>query len=464
MGFEATKTAVRAFAAERPGTGMLVAQGADYAIFGRPTTRADLDRIVPDRPFAMVAGDHHTVWANTAALAAAGLLQGREVPPGSEVVMGPDGLASGELREAPAFDPVMALAGGTRASLGLRTGGEPETPPTPSERAEDLATLEAALHHLAGHGITSAVNMDGNLYTLELLQELQNQGRLPVRVKVAFHFKPWMDLSMLDKASAMARDWQGDWLRSGFVKMFMDGVVDSGTAVMTEDYPGRPGWKGDPLFEQGWFDEVATEADRLGLQIAVHAIGDGAVRSVLEGYDAARRVNGLRDSRHRIEHIELIHPDDIPRLRSLGVVASVQPPHPPGCMDLPLEPTVSMIPRHRWPHAYLWRSLGVPLAFASDWPVSDVAVLRGIKAAVCRRPWTEDLPDERVGLMETLAAYTRNGAWASHAEDRVGTLRPGMLADLVLLSGDIEALPPEAIDGLHVALTVCGGRVTHRAA
>jgi predicted amidohydrolase YtcJ len=115
-------------------------------------------------------------------------------------------------------------------------------------------------------------------------------------------------------------------------------------------------------------------------------------------------------------------------------------------MDLPLEPTVSMIPRHRWPHAYLWRSLGVPLAFASDWPVSDVAVLRGIKAAVCRQPWTEDLPDERVGLMGTLAAYTSNGAWAAHRDDAVGRLRPGLLADLVLLSGDIEATPPEEID------------------
>jgi hypothetical protein len=463
MGFEATSQSVRDFAAERPGTGMLVAQGADYGIFGRPTTREDLDRIVPDRPFAMVAGDHHTVWANTAALRAAGLLHGHETPPGSEVVMGTDGLATGELRESPAFDPVMAMAGGTRASLGLRTGGEPETPPTPEERAADLDMLEAAAKHLAGHGITSAVNMDGNLYTLELLQELQDQGRLPIRVKVAFHFKPWMELGMLEKASAMMRDWRGDWLRSGFVKMFMDGVVDSGTAVMTEDYPGRPGWRGEPLFDQGWFNEVATEADRRGLQIAVHAIGDGAVRAVLDGYEAARAANGPRDSRHRIEHIELIHPHDIPRLRELGVVASVQPPHPPGCMDLPLEPTVSMIPRHRWPHAYLWRSLGVPLAFASDWPVSDVAVLRGIKAAVCRQPWTEDLPDERVGLMGTLAAYTSNGAWAAQMDDAVGRLRPGLLADLVLLSGDIEATPPEEIDRLSVALTVCGGRVTHRA-
>jgi len=183
---------------------------------------------------------------------------------------------------------------------------------------------------------------------------------------------------------------------------------------------------------------------------------------VLDGYEAARRANGPRDSRHRIEHVELIHPDDRPRVKALGVVASVQPPHPPGCMDLPLEPTVNQIPRHRWADAYRWRSLDAPLAFASDWPVSDVAVLRGIKAAVCRRPWTEGLPDERVGLLGTLAAYTRDGAWAAHTEHLTGQLRPGLMADLVLLSGDIEAVPPEDIDRLKVAVTVCGGEVTYR--
>jgi len=462
MGMEAVGRAVRDYAAAHPDLPVLVAQGADYAIFGRAAARADLDQILPDRPLALVAGDHHTVWANTAALRAAGLLHGRDLPAGSEVVMGEDGLATGELRESPAFSPLMNLAGVERASLGLRTGGEPETPPTAEERAADRAMILAAARHFAAHGITTAVNMDGNLYTLDLLRELDEAGELPLRVKVPFHFKPWMDLGQLDTAEAMARDWQGDRILSGHVKMFMDGVVDSGTALMTEDYPGRPGWRGEPLFEPAWFAEVATEADRRGLQIAVHAIGDGAVRTVLDGYEAARRANGPRDSRHRIEHIELIHPDDRPRLRSLGVVASVQPPHPPGCMDLPLEPTVSQIPRHRWADAYRWRSLDAPLAFASDWPVSDVAVLRGIKAAVCREPWTEDLPDERLGLLGTLAAYTRNGAWAAHMEHLTGRLAPGLMADLVLLSGDIEATPPQEIDRLGVALTVCGGEVSHR--
>ena len=465
-GIEAVGAAAQAFAAAHPERPLLMAQGADYAIFDRPTTRQDLDAILPDRPFAMTAHDHHTVWANTAALTAAGILHGRDCGVGSEVVMGPDGLANGELREPAAYTPVVALSGEERVTLGLRTGREPDPAPTSEERAGDRAMMARGLAHLARHGVTTAVNMDGNLYTLELLQELQDAGALTARVKVAFHFKPFMELAELEKASVMARDWDGDWLTSGFVKMFMDGVVDSGTAWMLEDYADRPGWRGEPLFEPERFAEIATEADRRGLQIAVHSIGDAAVQAVIDGYAAAQRANGARDSRHRIEHIELIDPGDVARLGELGIVASVQPSHPPGAMDFPLEPTRSKIPRARWPDAYRCRTLakaGARLAFASDWPVADVSVLRSIKAAVTRTPWTPDMQDESVGLMQALEAYTLGGAYAEHKDDRKGMLREGYLADLVLLTGDIEAVAADQIDSLDVAMTICGGKVVYRA-
>ena len=467
MGVEAVTSAIRAFAKAHPDQPMLMAQGADYAIFGRPATRQDLDEILPDRPFAMAAADHHTVWANTAALRAAGLLQGKATPPGSEVVMGADGFAAGELREPEAFNPVVNLTGEERATLGLRTGGEPEPPPNAVERAADRAILARALAHLARHGITSAVNMDGNRYTLELLRELQDTGELTARVKVAFHFKPFMTLADLDKASAMAAEWRDDWLTSGFVKLFMDGVLDSGTAVRLDDYPDRPGWRGEPLFEPERFKEIAIEVDRRGLQIAVHAIGDGAVRAVIDGYAAAKLANGQRDSRHRIEHIEMIDPVDVSRMGMLGITASMQPPHPPGAMDFPLEPTIHKIGRTRWADAYRWRSLneaGAPLAFASDWPVADISVLRGIKSAVTRTPWAEGLKDESVDLMTAIAAYTVGGARAEHAEESKGILKPGHLADLVVLTGDIEGVPATEIDNLDVALTICGGRVVYRPA
>jgi predicted amidohydrolase YtcJ len=409
----------------------------------------------------MMAADHHTLWANTPALKASGLLHGAQLPPGNEVVMAADGLAAGELREFRAFAPVLALAGEERVSLGLVDGSEPDPAPDAAGRARDRVALARGLAHCARHGITTIVNMDGNRYQLDLLSEIRAEGGLTARVRIPFHLRGERPLEVLAEASAMARDHADDWLASGFVKMFMDGVVDSGTAVMKADYPGQPGWRGEPLFSAEYFAAACTEIDRRGLQIAVHAIGDGAVARVLDGYAAARAANGARDARHRIEHIELIDRADIPRMAELGVTASVQPCHVPGALDFPLMPTMQMIARERWRDAYATGTLaaaGIPLAFATDWPVADVNPLRCIKAALTRQPFGADCPDERVGLMATLAAYTAGGARAEFTEGWKGRLAPGFAADIAILSGDIEALPAEAIDSLSVARTIAGGR------
>ena len=223
---------------------------------------------------------------------------------------------------------------------------------------------------------------------------------------------------------------------------------------------------GEPLFQAEHFSEIAIEADRRGLQIAVHAIGDGAVARVLDGYEAARNANGGRDSRHRIEHVEVVLPEDIERFARLGVVASMQPPHPPGTMGLPLEPTISLIGENRWPNSYAWQSFreaGVRLAFGSDWPVSDINPLRGIHAAVTRKAWKQGVPEQRQSLPETLAGYTRDGAWTEFMEERKGRVAPGLLADIVVLSDDIEAVDPQTIDKLHPVVTICDGRITYEA-
>jgi predicted amidohydrolase YtcJ len=227
---------------------------------------------------------------------------------------------------------------------------------------------------------------------------------------------------------------------------------------MLHDYPGTTE-RGAPLFEAERFKEICREISRRDLQIAVHAIGDGAVRQTIDGYEAA----GRPDLRHRIEHIELIDRADVPRLGALGITASVQPPHPPGAMDFPMSTMEHVFHRARWSDAYLWKTLadhGAPLAFASDWPVTDVSVMRGIQAALTRVPY-EGCQDERVGLMEVLRAYTAGGAWAAHLEGLTGTLREGMAADLVLIDGDIEAIPAHQLGRTGIALTVAGGRVTH---
>lgn len=465
-GAEALARAFRAYAAANPGKPLLMAQGADYGLLGHDTTRHDLDAIIADRPIAMTAPDHHTVWANTAALEAAGILRGAKTPPGHEVVMGPDGTATGELREFEAFAPVVALGGERDLYLGIATGGEPDPWPPDASMAIHKAKTVAGLRHCASYGITSIVNMDGNRYSLELLRAVQAEGNLLARVKVPFHFKPHMDLAELERASAMTRDFADEWLSAGMVKMFMDGVVDSRTAYMLNDYPGFPGHRAEPLFSPEVFSAICTEADRRGLQIAVHAIGDAAVRATLNGYEAARRANGPRDSRHRIEHIELIDRADIPRLAALGVTASVQPPHPPGVMDFPIGTMEAVYPRERWRDAYLWRTLaeaGAQVAYASDWPVTDVSVMRGLQASQTRVPYA-GAEDERLTRMESLAAYTCGGAWAAHREGVAGRLVPGLVADAVVIDGDIEQIPAESLGITRISLTVSGGRITHRGA
>jgi predicted amidohydrolase YtcJ len=374
--------------------------------------------------------------------------------------MGPDGLATGELREKFALLPVLDLrTSGGREMLGM-SGIEPLAPPTAAEWREDVEVLKAGLRFCAARGITAMHNMDGNRHLLELLRTVEEEGDLIARVSVPFHYTRSMPLAELDRASAMAADFTGDWLTSNRVKIFVDGVIESGTAAMLAEYADRPGHLGEPIFDAASFAEAAVEIDRRGMQIAVHAIGDRAVRIALDGYEAARRANGPRDSRHRIEHVEMIDPADIPRFAELGVIASFQPLHAPQGES----PTTRSIGPERARYAYAWRALqeaGARIAFSSDWPIVPVDPLLGIQTALTRQPHLPGLPDQRLGLMEVLKAFTCNGAHAGFAEARTGRIRAGMLADLVLLAGDIEAVPQEEIASLGIAMTICDGRITH---
>lgn len=463
-GFDALNAGFQAFIADQPDEGLLLAQGSDYEILGR-NTRLDrhvLDRICPDRPIAVMAYDFHTLFANTAALQAAGLLHGRKLPVGNEVVMGEDGLATGELREKFAMLPVLDLrTTGGREMLGM-SGIEPLVPPTQAEWRDDMEILKAGMKFAASKGITSMHNMDGNRHLLELLRDIEVEGGLLSRISVPFHLTRDMPLSELDRATAMTRDFTGDKLTCGRVKIFIDGVIESGTAAMLDDYADKPGLRGAPIFDATAFKEAAIEADRRGLQIAVHAIGDAAVRIALDGYEAARKANGPRDSRHRVEHVEMIDPADVPRFAELGVIASVQPLHAP----VGDTPTTRSIGETRAPYAYAWRLLheaGAKIAFSSDWPIVAIDPLLGIQTALTRQPHLPGLPDHRLPLEEVLKAFTCNGVYAGHMEDRTGCLRIGMLADLVLLSDDIEATPVEQIAKLGIRMTVCDGQITHEA-
>lgn len=467
-GREALARAIRGYAEARPDEPLIVGTGTNYGILdGANPTRHDLDAILPDRPVGLLAPDIHTVWANTMALEQAGLLHGAEMPEGSTVVMGTDGKATGELLETGAMGPVLRLSRtGGRDMLGYVTGADPEPPSTAAERAADKALIARGLAHAASHGITTMHNMDGNFYQLELLEELDREGKLLARMQVPFHLKNFDPLDRLEEADEMRRRWSGERLWSGRVKMFMDGVMESRTALMLRDYPDDPGNAGEAVFSAEHFNEACIRADAMGLQISVHAIGDLAVRRTLDGYEAARRANGARDARHRIEHIEALHPDDLPRISGLDVVASMQPRHAAFAGYFPPPARGTILHDDQLPLAFPWqriRETGAAVVFSTDWPVVPVDVMPNLQAAVAPRDLGPGWGDQRQSLHDALASYTRGNAWVEFSEARKGVLAPGMMADIALLDSDLEAMPPEEIGTARAAMTICGGQVTFEA-
>ena len=428
----------------------VVGRGLIYSAIrpGEVLDRHFLDRLSPDRPVFLTAFDGHTCWANTEALRRADLLHAPAVSEGSEIVADPaTGLATGELREPGAFEPIRSLV------------------PKPDE-AGRRAMLGRGLELTAQMGITSVHNMDGQDSQLLRYAALEDLGELTCRVYLPYDVKPETPAEALQEAVAWREKFTGDMLHCGSVKFFMDGVLESYTALMVDGFGDMPDNRCSALFQAEHFNRMAAEADRLGLQIFVHACGDGAVRRTLDGYAHARRVNGARDSRHRVEHIEVIHPDDIPRFAELDVVASMQPLHAPqhaGSSHV----WVHRAGEERYPLSFAWETLrqaGTRLIYGSDWPVVSNNPLLGIYNGLNRQPWRPGDPEQRQALEDLLIGYTRDAAWAEFQEDRKGMLRAGFLADLALLSGDIFATPAEEVGGMTVDLTVCDGRVVWRGA
>jgi len=417
----------------------------------RPLDRHFLDALVPDRPVLLFAFDMHTVWANTAALERGGILHGRRLPPGHEIVMdAASGTATGELREPEAYKPIRDLI------------------PEPDE-AHQRAMVRQGMALAAQHGITSVHNMDGTAERIALYAALEAAGEMTLRIYVPYDIKPETPLAVIGEAVAWKAQYQGNQVRAGAVKLFMDGVLESTTALMVDDYTGLPGNRGSALYTAEHFNRIAAEADRLGLQIFVHCCGDGAVRRTLDGYAYARQVNETastpRDSRHRVEHIEVIHPADIPRFAELGVIASMQPLHSP-VTGQEGEVWQDRAGEARWPLSFAWETLrqaGAKLVWGSDWPVVSLDPMLGFYAALNRQPWVAGHPDQRQRLEDVIAGYTRDAAYAEFQEQRKGMIRMGMLADLVLFSGNLFTTAPAEITSVRPTLTVCDGRIVFRA-
>ena len=308
-GFAAVAEAVALFRKQRPGEPVLLATGIAHEAFGEPITRQILDRMVSDIPFIIGCFDHHTMWANTKALEAAGIMKGRSLPVGNEIVLDHNGIATGELREPAAYMLVQALTPtGGREWLGMTTGENPNPPATAAQRELDIGFFKKGIAHAASLGITSMHNMDGNWYQLELLQALLDRGEMLARVEVPFHQKNTFEIARVEEAADMRAKYGrnrpgGDMLHCDRVKVFVDGVLETYTALMLEGYPDQPENMGAPLFTAAEMNEIVRRADRHGLQVSTHAIADGAVqvrrRKVVA---AAERRRLQQDGRRRRHH------------------------------------------------------------------------------------------------------------------------------------------------------------------
>ncbi len=438
---EDLKKVLQVFANENKTNPWIVGRGIKYDIV---STRQELDEILVDRPVYIGAYDGHTGWANTRAFEIAGILNddGREMTNGI-IVRGEDGIASGELRESDAMNAVMDLV------------------PLPDDnRKREL--LKLAIQEFNKTGITSVHNMNGDMEELMAYAALEDSGEMNMRVYVPYQVKPETTEDILEEAEVMARV-QMDYVRGGAAKFFMDGVWESYTAFNIDPYADEPDVRAEPIFSLEHFTRMASLCDRMGLQIAVHCCGDGAVRQALDGYEAIQKMNGKRDSRHRIEHIEVCQPEDMPRFKELGVIASMQTSHAPLTLEEDMVWTKRTGPQ-RWPISFPWRDLkntGAYLALGSDWTVAPFDPMINIYVALNRKKWSPDDPDQRLTLEECILGYTRDAAYTEFMENQKGKIKEGYLADLVLFSHDLFNVPPEEIRSAKAVLTMMDGRIVH---
>ncbi|MFI5211170.1 MAG: amidohydrolase, partial [Gemmatimonadales bacterium] len=438
---------IRWCAAAHPDRPWLRGRGWALPIFPDANPRKELlDNLVPDRPAYLRAADGHSAWANSRALALAGITKETPDPPDGRIERDSrTGEPSGTLREG-ATDLVSRL-------LPERTAAERET------------ALKLGLRLANRDGITSLYDASVDTSDLLTYQAIIAEDSLTVRVVAALEVDPAAGPGEVPGLERLRERFRLPRLRPVAAKIFADGVLESGTAALLDPYLRRHGDRGHSNYTPAALDSIAVALDRAGFQIHVHAIGDRAVRMTLDALAAAREANGPRDARPMMAHIELIEPEDIPRFRELGVIADFQPlwAYADDYITELTEPQLGAV-RSRWlyPIGSVARS-GAVIVGGSDWPVSSLNPLDAIQVAITRRApdapagpaW---IPQEIVDLPTILAAYTINGAYAFGQEAETGSLEAGKAADLVVLDRNLFEIPAEQIHQVRVVRTVLEGK------
>lgn len=404
-------------------------------------TAADLDAVAPHNPVYLTGKSMHVAWVNSAALQAAGITAQTPQPDGGEIHHLPDGTPSGILLEAPAIQLV-------RQHL---------PKPTPEQL---VAMMRDAQAQALRCGLVGFHDLD-NPEVMVALQMLREQGELAVRV-VKYINKPFLDASI---ESGVRFGLGDDWLRYGGLKLFADGALGPRTASMLEPYEGEPNNYGIIVTPKEDMLAAALQATRAGLPTAIHAIGDRAVRDVLDIFEVVRaeeaRLGIPRGARrHRIEHVQIIHPQDVGRLAALDIIASMQPIHAVSDAE-----TADRYWGQRAALSYNARAqldAGAVLAFGSDAPIEPFNPFLGIYAAVARKradgtPQGGWRTDAALTLHEALRAFTYGAAFAAGTEHQQGQLKRGYYADLIVLEQDLFTQPIDALPHTQVLASMVNG-------
>ena len=418
---------------------------------GKPNKEM-LDDIVPDRPAYLEAFDFHSCWVNSAALEELGIDADTPDPIGGEIVRDPDtGEATGWLQETASTNLVWPLLG--------------NVPDDERDRQ-----IEAALDAFTRAGITSMVEMALEEEALESMARLQAAGKLTVRIVA--HVIMWRtgdleeELKQVDRAQELARLYQGDRLRVSGIKFIGDGTIDGCTAALSQPY--TDGTNYDPIWPAAALTPMVAAADKAGLQVAIHAIGDATVDLAIDAIENASKVNGTSGQRHRIEHLEYARQDQIDRIGRIGITASMQPVHvDPAYLDNWLK----QIGPERGDNGFAWPlylKAGAPLAFGTDTPTAPYEALPNMYIASTRKSPSDDRiephrPDWALPMEDAICHGTREAAWSARLEHVAGRLKVGLAADIVILDRDFFVEGPSSLLETDVRLTMMNGEIVYLA-
>jgi hypothetical protein len=413
-------------------------------------TKELIDNASPVNPVILSRADGHSVLVNSFVLKASGITKSTPDPFGGTIQKDSvTGEPTGILKEN-----AMEL---------IKSGETKRVRTAKEEKASIWYGYLLALKEARELGVTS-VQVPGSA-DFEAYEKLQKVGELTCRIDIGKSLTA--DPILLKNYLKLKEEYpkEGNWIRFGYLKGFMDGTIGSGTALMFEPFNDNPSTSGLALIQYDEMEKMIITADKMGFQIGVHAIGDKGNNWVLNAYEKAEKVNGKHDSRHRIEHAQTLQPSDIPRFAMLGIIASMQPTH---CIS-DKKFCEKRIGPERAKGAYAWKSLadaGTIIAFGTDYQVEPLNPMEGLYAAVTRKDRLGEEgegwhPEQKIKMDEAIKFYTLGSAYSQFMEDRKGMIKKGFLADIVIVDKDLLIIPENEIMKTKVDYTITGGRVVY---